>query len=602
MNSTEASVFYGSSIGVEAQPDVIIELTEQGPQGTHGEKGDKGDTGTVTPEMLAILEQTKKSVAEAADSLADAKIQVGQVNQYKNEAYDYYQQAIQVKIEIQSIKDAATRDVADAAKSLVELAANSEKAINNVTNPALTEIRNSKEAADAAINEVRQARDAAKSSADAAQTSAAQTATDASNVADTYNKITTIETSVTALADKTEAAEKAVDAMNKSVADNYLASQAFKSDIDAAKTAIDEQTNKVSQALSDAQKAAEDALKSATDAEASKTAAEDTQKAAKDAVTEANNAITIADDKATAASNAATAAKTSETTAAGYLSKTQILADKVEALKPEIDEAVEKNNTISDQISASKTAIEGLSASAQENANKAITAANNAATSETNVIAAAAQVATDKTTVVGVNTAVTNALEQVNTAKDSVASDLAQTSAAKAEVDRKLNEFSTTYYGASSTEPTGDIKLGALWLDTSQQPEVLKKYLSTGWEIVASTDFFTKSEVQDMFAELTAGQIKETDNAKIMTADEREKIAGLDKQIEDSCAAVQNACVTNSRIAGAVMLQTSTDVKAEMPSGYLVTTGYWIGGQLCMSGRQPQLYIKDIGWFPLGAW
>lgn len=508
MNSNEASVFYGSPIGVEAQPDVIIELTEQGPQGTHGEKGDKGDTGTVTPEMLAILDRAKASAAEAADSLTKATNQADQASKFRDSTYSYYQQAGQVKADTQAIKDAATKDVADAAKSLVELATKSEKAINDVTNPALTEIRSSKEAADAAIDEVRQARDVAKSSATSAQASAAQTATDAGNVADAYNKITAIETNVTALEGKTEAAEKAVDAMNKSVSDNYHANQILKDSIDAAKTAIDEQSGKVSQALTDTQKAAKDALQSATDAAASNTAAALSQKAAEDA---------------------ATSAKSSEANVSDYLSKTQTLADKAETLKPAIDDAIERNNAINDQISASKTAIEGLSTSTQENANKAITAASNAATSEANVVAAAAQVATDKATVVGANTAVTNALAQVNTAKDSVESDLAQTNAAKAEVDRKLNDFSAIYYGASPTAPTGDIKLGALWLDTSQQPEVLKKYLSTGWEVVAATDVFTKSEVQNMFAALSAGQIKETDNAKIMTADERNKIAGLDQ-------------------------------------------------------------------------
>lgn len=180
-----------------------------------------------------------------------------------------------------------------------------------------------------------------------------------------------------------------------------------------------------------------------------------------------------------------------------------------------------------------------------------------------------------------------------------------------------------------------------------------------------AVDVFTKAEINERFSNLSTGQIKETDNRKfmtaddrqsidnvvkrvdglttdnvpetpdhkyfppdfnadslaetpdhkVMTADERVKLASINdnympitekekinKTINDMYNASVNACVTNSRIAGAVMLQTSTDVKAEMPSGYLVTTGYWIGGQLYMSGRQPQLYIKDIGWFPLGAW
>ena len=649
MNSNEASVFYGSPIGVEAQPDVIIELTEQGPQGTHGEKGDKGDTGTVTPEMLAILDRAKASAAEAADSLAKATNQADQASKFRDSTYGYYQQAGQVKADTQAIKDAATKDVADAAKSLVELAAKSEKAINDVTNPALTEIRSSKEAADAAIDEVRQARDVAKSSATSAQASAAQTATDAGNVADAYNKITAIETNVTALEGKTEAAEKAVDAMNKSVSDNYHANQILKDSIDAAKTAIDEQSGKVSQALTDTQKAAKDALQSATDAAASNTAAALSQKAAEDA---------------------ATSAKSSEAAVSDYLSKTQTLADKAETLKPAIDDAIERNNAINDQISASKTAIEGLSTSTQENANKAITAASNAATSETNVVAAAAQVATDKATVVGANTAVTNALEQVNTAKDSIESDLAQTNAAKAEVDRKLNDFSAIYYGASPTAPTGDIKLGALWLDTSQQPEVLKKYLSTGWEVVAATDVFTKSEVQDMFAALTAGQIKETDNAKIMTADEREKIANLDDHylsksggtvngdvtinnasgtniarfyddgtiyfastlkikdttwwhsdgnmggtcwiggtLYDHIESRINTCVTDTRFAGygEFPFNPAEGGKAvfdnPVPSGY-VMTGLWKlnAAWEIISYRQPQVYIANRGWFALGGW
>ena len=528
MNSNEASVFYGSPIGIEAQPDVIIELTEQGPQGTHGEKGDKGDTGTVTPEMLAILDRAKASAAEAADSLKKAETQADQASKFRDSTYSYYQQADQVKADTQAIKDAATKDVADAAKSLVELATKSEKAINDVTNPALTEIRSSKAEADAAIDEVRQARDAAKSSAVNAQASAidakasaTQTATDAGNVVDVYNKITAIETNVTTLADKTETAEK-------SVADNYQANQVLKSDIDAIKTAIDGQSNKVSQALTDVQKAAEEALKSATDAATSNTKAINAQKAAEDAASATSNSAVEASNSAAEANNAASEAKNSETVAADCLSKTQTIADKVKALKPEFDEAIEKNNAINDQISASKSTIDGLLVSAQEKADKATEAANNAATSETNISATAAQIATDKTTVVDTAKTVTNLLDQINTSKNSVDDSLGKINAAEAKIEKKWNDFSTTYYGASATEPPGDIKLGALWLDTSEQPEVLKKYLSTGWEIVASTDFFTKSEVQNMFAALSADKIKEADDAKIMTADEREEIANLD--------------------------------------------------------------------------
>lgn len=724
MNSKEASVFYGSPIGVKARPDVIIELTEQGPQGTHGEKGDKGDTGTVTPEMLDILDQAKASAAEAADSSTNATAQADQANKFKDGAYSYYQQADQVKADTQAIKDAATKDVANAAKSLVELAANSEKTINEVTTPALNEIRSSKAEADAAVDEVRQARDAAKISATEAQASAEQTAIDANSVADAYNKITTIETNVTTLADKTEAAEKSVDAMNKSVSDNYQASQALKSDIDAAKTALDDQSDKVSKALKDAQKAAKDAHNSAAEAATSNTKAINAQKVAEDAASATNNSAVEASNSAAEANNAANEAKNSETAAADCLSKAQTIADKVKALKPEFDEAIEKNNAINDQISASKSTIDSLLVSAQEKVDKATEAANNAASSETNASATAEQVAADKATVVDAATTVTNLLDQVNTTKDSVEGSLDKVNTAKDKVEERWNDFSTIYYGASSTEPTGDVKLGALWLDTSKTPEVLKKYLSTGWEIVASTDVFTKSEVEGMFKALSADKINETDDAKVMTSEERDKIANLNKtylpqtggtitgdlnvnqffrsngtittngwislenngsfdpnnfgikfsvednpdhvaeltmgpegelrfcmlgsgyafqcdqngvihasngiivgsnanvrtdgnilgetwvngnlagHIENRGQTYQNQCVTNSRIGGWVDIRITPDAWAEVPVGFFVTCGYYegrVGGQLHLGGRQPQLFIADRGWFPLGT-
>ena len=579
MKSKEVTVLYGRPIAVEARPNVFIELTEQGPQGAHGEKGDKGDTGTVTPEMLDILSQTKASAAEAAESVANATNQASQANDFKNNTYGYYQQAVQVKIEIQSIKDAATKDVADAAKSLVTLAANSEKAINDVTNPALTEIRSSKAEADAAINEVRQARDAAKSSAVEAQASAVdaqasatQTATDANNVTDAYNKIKVIETNVTTLADKTDTAEK-------SVADNYQANQVLKSDIDATKTAIDDRSDKVSQALSDAQKAAKDALKSATDAANSVTAASSAQKTVENAVIAANDAATAADNSATVADASATAAKDSETAAADYLSKSQTLADKIKALKPEFDETVEKNNAINDQISATKSAIEGLSTSTQENADKAAKAANKAATSETHISATAEKVAVDKTTVVDTVTTVTDLLDQVNISKDSVDDSLDKVNATEAKVEKRWNDFSTIYYGASPTEPTGDVKLGALWLDTSETPEVLKKYLSTGWEIVASTDFFTKSEVQEMLKALSADKINETDNAKIMTGDERTKLAGINPLVPATWNAgtdVTEALISPMKLRDAINARFEGDLWAgwaRMPNGLLLQWG-----------------------------
>ena len=113
MKDNEIAVEYGRSIGVEAQPDVIIELTEQGPQGAHGEKGDKGDTGTVTPEMLAILDRVRTSATEAAQNSATAVEQANQASQSRNNAYTYYQQTVQLKADTQAIKDEATKTLTD---------------------------------------------------------------------------------------------------------------------------------------------------------------------------------------------------------------------------------------------------------------------------------------------------------------------------------------------------------------------------------------------------------------------------------------------------------------------------------------------------------
>lgn len=118
-----------------------------------------------------------------------------------------------------------------------------------------------------------------------------------------------------------------------------------------------------------------------------------------------------------------------------------------------------------------------------------------------------------------------------------------------------------------------------------------------------TTDNVPETDTHKYFPpDFNADSLAETPNHKVMTAAEREKIAGLDQQIEDSCAAVQNACVTDSRSAGAVNIVVTTNTLTEMASGYFVTSGYYVGSQLWMSGRQPQLKIANRGWFPLAQW
>ncbi|WP_279090346.1 hypothetical protein [Bartonella apis] len=99
--------------------------------------------------------------------------------------------------------------------------------------------------------------------------------------------------------------------------------------------------------------------------------------------------------------------------------------------------------------------------------------------------------------------------------------------------------------------------------------------------------------------DFNADSLAETDNHKVMTAKERDKIANIDKQI----AAVQNACVTDSKAVGWAVVIAQTEALAELPSGYVVTSVYREnGGGLRLGGRQPQLFIANRGWFPLVKW
>ena len=725
MNNNETVVEYARSIGVDAQPDVVIELTEQGPQGTHGEKGDKGDTGTVTPEMLNILEQTKSSANDAAKSSANATEKANQASALKDEV-------VKTKQEVQDIKDAAVRDVTGAAQSLTDLVSKSEKNIKDVVDPALTKIQESKDEADAAIKDVKAARDitqssagAAKASADEAKTSAdtaqasandaqasvVKTAANVDNVVIAYNKIVKIEEDLNTLSAKTEATAKNIEASDKSVSDNYSAVKILKDDIDKTKSIIDDQSLKVSDALNEAQKIASDVSNNVASAAASSAAAEEAKTAAEKAATSANDAATIVSSN---------------------LTDIKTFTDKVEALKPSIDDALTKNSAINNEISINKTEIENLCADAKDSADKANTA-------ETNVNSVATKITADKTAIENIRSSIDNTskdiatkLDQVNTAKNEVSEDAKAVKTAKDSVENKWNDFSTIYYGASSTPPSGDIKLGALWLDTSETPEVLKKYLSSGWEVVAATDVYTKTEINDLFSNITASNIKETDNGKVMTADERNKVANLDntylakaggtitgdlivdrsirsgsittngwiageykgdlakgtagvqlscsqnnsyvsqwvirgdgstaiwtkdygdvagfrrdgsiwagnyftigdktywfnngditgsiwennslhhhienrawQQAHDQAIAAQNWCVTDSRVAGWVQLDALFNNWAHMPSGYVMCDLYQPSGggaQLHFGGRQPQLYIANIGWFALGGW
>ncbi|MBI0162164.1 hypothetical protein H3V17_00660 [Bartonella sp. M0283] len=79
----------------------------------------------------------------------------------------------------------------------------------------------------------------------------------------------------------------------------------------------------------------------------------------------------------------------------------------------------------------------------------------------------------------------------------------------------------------------------------------------------------------------------------------------LASHIESRCTAFQNACVTDSRVAGWVdVLTPPSPGVGYMPAGYFVAATYYetkFGG-LHICGRQPQLYIANRGWYSLGWW
>ena len=152
--------------------------------------------------------------------------------------------------------------------------------------------------------------------------------------------------------------------------------------------------------------------------------------------------------------------------------------------------------------------------------------------------------------------------------------------------------------------------------------------------------------------------MNEADNAKVMTADERNRIANLDntylskaggtitdslevtggidanvltvqgkariwetgditgslwqngnlyRHIESRCSAFagdsRNWCVTDSRVAGWAEIQVGQSW-SHLPSGFFATSLALntYGTTNYFGGHQPQLYIANRGWFALGGW
>ena len=128
-----------------------------------------------------------------------------------------------------------------------------------------------------------------------------------------------------------------------------------------------------------------------------------------------------------------------------------------------------------------------------------------------------------------------------------------------------------------------------------------------------TTDNVPETDTHKYFPpDFNADSLAETPDHKVMTAAERDKIASIEnnylpiterekisKQIDDRF----NACVTDSRTVGWVQVETSADGFRTLPSGYFVH-GFLgaTGTRFVITGIQPQLCIKNRGWFPLGGW
>ena len=123
-----------------------------------------------------------------------------------------------------------------------------------------------------------------------------------------------------------------------------------------------------------------------------------------------------------------------------------------------------------------------------------------------------------------------------------------------------------------------------------------------------------REKVRKLKADLTAADIAETDARKIMTADERNKLAnllltgnikGTDWQGGNLWQHIENkfnGCVLYGRTDGWVMATTGDNGFVQLPAGYFVNSVRNDKTQITIAGVQPQLYVVNRGWFSLGWW
>jgi hypothetical protein len=213
------------------------------------------------------------------------------------------------------------------------------------------------------------------------------------------------------------------------------------------------------------------------DAEAAQAAAEAAQAAAETAETNAETAETNAETAATNAASSASAASTSASNASSSASSASSSASAASTSASNASSSASTASTQATNASNSASAASTSASNAASSASAASTSASNASTSATNASNSASAASTSATN--ASNSASAASTSATNAANSATAAQTAQTAAEAA-----LDNFTDTYLGAFSSDPTLDndgnaLSAGDLYFNTGINR--LKVYSGSAW-------------------------------------------------------------------------------------------------------------------------
>ena len=213
------------------------------------------------------------------------------------------------------------------------------------------------------------------------------------------------------------------------------------------------------------------------DAEAAQAAAEAAQAAAETAETNAETAETNAETAATNAASSASAASTSASNASSSASSASSSASAASTSASNASSSASTASTQATNASNSASAASTSASNAASSASAASTSASNASTSATNASNSASAASTSATN--ASNSASAASTSATNAANSATAAQTAQTAAEAA-----LDNFTDTYLGAFSSDPTLDndgnaLTAGDLYFNTGINR--LKVYSGSAW-------------------------------------------------------------------------------------------------------------------------